>query len=253
MIDYLAFRKTYRDDLLHYGIKRRSGRYPWGSGDRPYQSDVKRAIDKGVKNLPNIHPAYKRLPSSQQVALAVENKERIFRDNYEKIKEAHSKLTEMASEFEEYTKSRPYKEIKSAVESKEFKRDLDGRLSNVSPDKEVEDIFYQEGLRILVDKRREYMPETSKLFRDMETLETECLNDIKQEISKIVNDTMGIGSQRIEKLKDEYVTYGDVVEQILLSQTHKSWTDYADGEIFRFEFDALIDLWNEEYSNKFKR
>lgn len=26
-----------RDELMHYGIKRRSGRYPWGSGDNPYQ------------------------------------------------------------------------------------------------------------------------------------------------------------------------------------------------------------------------
>lgn len=25
------------DELYHYGIKRRSGRYPWGSGDNPYQ------------------------------------------------------------------------------------------------------------------------------------------------------------------------------------------------------------------------
>lgn len=27
------------DYLAHYGIKRRSGRYPWGSGERPYQGD----------------------------------------------------------------------------------------------------------------------------------------------------------------------------------------------------------------------
>ncbi len=26
--------------LLHYGIPKRSGRYPWGSGERPYQGDV---------------------------------------------------------------------------------------------------------------------------------------------------------------------------------------------------------------------
>ena len=25
------------DVLMHYGIKRRSGRYPYGSGDSPYQ------------------------------------------------------------------------------------------------------------------------------------------------------------------------------------------------------------------------
>lgn len=32
--------------LYHYGIKRRSGRYPWGSGTRPFQDE-----DYGVKNL----------------------------------------------------------------------------------------------------------------------------------------------------------------------------------------------------------
>ena len=25
------------DILMHYGVKRRSGRYPWGSGENPYQ------------------------------------------------------------------------------------------------------------------------------------------------------------------------------------------------------------------------
>lgn len=27
----------YENELYHYGIKRRSGRYPYGSGERPYQ------------------------------------------------------------------------------------------------------------------------------------------------------------------------------------------------------------------------
>lgn len=41
-------------DLKHYGIPRRSGRYPWGSGDDPYQSEkslrghVKELKDKGL-------------------------------------------------------------------------------------------------------------------------------------------------------------------------------------------------------------
>ena len=33
------------DALEHYGIKRRSGRYPWGSGDRPYQNSSKHRGD----------------------------------------------------------------------------------------------------------------------------------------------------------------------------------------------------------------
>lgn len=35
-------------EILHYGIKRRSGRYPWGSGDRPYQSSSP-MIEKGIR------------------------------------------------------------------------------------------------------------------------------------------------------------------------------------------------------------
>lgn len=32
-------------DVLHFGIKRRSGRYPWGSGERPYQGETGRKSD----------------------------------------------------------------------------------------------------------------------------------------------------------------------------------------------------------------
>lgn len=28
----------FTNELMHFGIKHRSGRYPWGSGERPYQS-----------------------------------------------------------------------------------------------------------------------------------------------------------------------------------------------------------------------
>ena len=28
------------DSLMHYGMPRRSGRYPWGSGDNPYQRSI---------------------------------------------------------------------------------------------------------------------------------------------------------------------------------------------------------------------
>lgn len=34
------------DELLHYGIKRRSGRYPYGSGKDPYQSESRHFLDK---------------------------------------------------------------------------------------------------------------------------------------------------------------------------------------------------------------
>lgn len=36
------------DYIIHYGVKRRSGRYPWGSGNRPYQS-LSPMEQKGVR------------------------------------------------------------------------------------------------------------------------------------------------------------------------------------------------------------
>lgn len=33
----LILEKPPLDELMHYGVKRRSGRYPWGSGDNPFQ------------------------------------------------------------------------------------------------------------------------------------------------------------------------------------------------------------------------
>ena len=38
MLSYLVSAESMDEDsLMHYGIKRRSGRYPWGSGEDPYQ------------------------------------------------------------------------------------------------------------------------------------------------------------------------------------------------------------------------
>lgn len=34
---YFGVSESSEDDLEHYGVKRRSGRYPWGSGEDPYQ------------------------------------------------------------------------------------------------------------------------------------------------------------------------------------------------------------------------
>lgn len=36
------------EDILHYGVKRKSGRYPWGSGERPYQRSTGSLVEKGI-------------------------------------------------------------------------------------------------------------------------------------------------------------------------------------------------------------
>lgn len=39
------------NEIYHYGIKRRSGRYPWGSGDRPFQSTESSHDKSQIKSI----------------------------------------------------------------------------------------------------------------------------------------------------------------------------------------------------------
>lgn len=61
------------DDLKHYGIKRRSGRYPWGSGENPYQhsgdflSRVEQLHKKGLTEKQIVDAINKELPEGQEI------------------------------------------------------------------------------------------------------------------------------------------------------------------------------------------
>ena len=61
------------DDLKHYGIKRRSGRYPWGSGENPYQhsgdflSRVEQLHKKGLTEKQIVDAISKELPEGQEI------------------------------------------------------------------------------------------------------------------------------------------------------------------------------------------
>lgn len=58
-----------KDELIHYGTKHHSGRYPWGSGKRPYQGNnnfsykrFKEAEKEVIKNLSNDYGTLKKQP-----------------------------------------------------------------------------------------------------------------------------------------------------------------------------------------------
>lgn len=60
-------------DVIHYGIKRRSGRYPWGSGENPYQhsgdflSRVEQLHKKGLSEKQIVDAINKELPDGQEI------------------------------------------------------------------------------------------------------------------------------------------------------------------------------------------
>lgn len=73
--------ETSNDFLMHYGIKRRSGRYPWGSGDNPYQhsgdflSRVQELRKSGMKDT-EIAEAFALTTTQFRAALGIASSER---------------------------------------------------------------------------------------------------------------------------------------------------------------------------------
>ena len=61
------------EDVKHYGVKRRSGRYPWGSGKNPYQhsgdflSRVEELHRKGLSEKAIVDAINAELPADQQI------------------------------------------------------------------------------------------------------------------------------------------------------------------------------------------
>lgn len=69
------FREMMNNELCHYGIKRRSGRYPYGSGDRPFQSATRseiRKLEKG-KERSQIFRNQHTIPKGTNVYLVSKN------------------------------------------------------------------------------------------------------------------------------------------------------------------------------------
>lgn len=66
--------KYYGAELYHYGVAGRSGRYPWGSGGRPYQR-----LEKPTRRVGIIKRIQTRKLEKQRVEKEASEKERIKR------------------------------------------------------------------------------------------------------------------------------------------------------------------------------
>ena len=74
LIRSLQFDEPETDnDVKHYGVKRRSGRYPWGSGENPYQhsgdflSRVEQLHKRGLSEKQIVDTINKELPGDQEI------------------------------------------------------------------------------------------------------------------------------------------------------------------------------------------
>ena len=111
--DEIIFWRDYYDDdisdedfLQHYGIKRRSGRYPWGSGDNPYQrtEDFLARIDelkKSGMSEKDIATAFGLTTSQLRIQKSMANAERrsIEADRAMSLRDKGYSLNQIAKEM----------------------------------------------------------------------------------------------------------------------------------------------------------
>lgn len=84
------------NEIYHYGIKRRSGRYPYGSGNRPYQ-DVERARKKNqYQDVSKVSISRKKLSENTQLKLTDEVLKK-YKDQYKNL--SHVKIDNTTNGF----------------------------------------------------------------------------------------------------------------------------------------------------------
>lgn len=89
------------EELYHYGIKRKSGRYPWGSGKEPYQSNPAMAKKAAAKKKPETFWEKRRKAQAvkqREKAKAAKAKTEAKEAKVNEAKPASQKAKEMSDE-----------------------------------------------------------------------------------------------------------------------------------------------------------
>lgn len=130
--------EAWKEELYHYGMPERSGRYPWGSGERPYQRDSlkknfgktfervnngtyrkrKKRVDKALsrtqkqgKDKPNVSPAERTLKDVNRI---VDDSGNVAR-KISNIKSS-KKERQLRSEFQDEANKMSNNELRQVIE-----------------------------------------------------------------------------------------------------------------------------------------
>lgn len=238
-MDYLAFRRVYHNDLLHYGIKRRSGRYPWGSGKNPYQSDAKRAIDKAVRRTDKRNdPRSIALNGSvySRISNNVKDTHNMFGEKSDSIKKMHDELNSKIYQAE----NSAIHETKKLSSDPSFRRELDRHMEKNIYDKAtgLNDFIYDK-IIMNEDNRHKYFPETDKIIKQLDIDQEKYKETIRGEIKNILDKTRDISSKQISQIKTEQLTYGDIINRILAQKISMDWAQRGDSNLQNVVYEEL--------------
>lgn len=107
------------NELLHFGIKRRSGRYPYGSGERPFQSNPQKGkvVKKGSPT--NLTKQQQDRRKAQLAAIERQRREQAFAEEKAKILKSGK-----ASDVMKYKGEWTNNELNDAYRRLQLERDI---------------------------------------------------------------------------------------------------------------------------------
>lgn len=129
--------KMNSNELYHFGIPRRSGRYPWGSGDRPFQSSGgKASISKEERKNQRAAKGYaKSTRKLEKIDVKRQKKQEQANKSYSKAeKKTYGTFTSKKSADKAYAKaeSQQYKANRLAKKGENWYKKMQKKYSNTS-------------------------------------------------------------------------------------------------------------------------
>lgn len=121
------------EELYHFGIPRRSGRYPWGSGDRPFQSSGGKS-SKTERKKQRVAKGYaKSTRKLEKIDAKRQRQQEKANKSYTKAeKKYYSKLSSQKSTDKAYSRaeSQQYKANRLAKKGEDWYKKMKKKYSN---------------------------------------------------------------------------------------------------------------------------
>ena len=177
------------DELMHYGVKRRSGRYPWGSGDNPYQhsgdfiSRVKELKAKGFTEKDIVKELGFESSTDYRYAYSIaKNEQRALRvDRAKSMRDDGKSTSEIAREMG----------VNESTVRSWFNKESETRMlqSEKTAEKLKEEIKSKHMIDVGAGVERELGVSRQKLNEALRMLEDEGYNVVGVSIPQVTNPT----------------------------------------------------------------
>lgn len=233
-----------RNELMHYGTPKHSGRYPWGSGEEPYHHGADSPRKRYKERKADIKKAWK--DRRRELNDEVYEKEKAIDSHYkrgetlskEHINEQNKNAMEYAKKWDD-ARNKYKTDLKSAKE--QYRNEKKQEKDSIKRDKEIDSLSkdmktqwykaYNDAAVVFnkelesINAKFESGVEDPDYLKAVDKAWRKAYSDALDDRYKKSADRLGVGDQ-YEKMKDAapaMSNYSDMLDEL---QKQKAWDEY---------------------------